>query len=108
MRMKNRKERGEPGKIYHVKNVIGRENLIQVGERMNSPMLYGLNIRESFMADRMGLGSTMLRITMYIGLDLVVGLVCLSRHENFAAVREVLASFPGPAQLSVTCSTERW
>ena len=27
-RTKNRKERGEPGKIYHVRNVIGRENLI--------------------------------------------------------------------------------
>ena len=27
-RMKNRKERGEPGKIYHVRNVICRENLI--------------------------------------------------------------------------------
>ena len=30
-RMKNRKERGEPGKIYHVKNIIGRENLITCG-----------------------------------------------------------------------------
>ena len=28
MQTKNRKERGEPGKIYHVRNVIGRENLI--------------------------------------------------------------------------------
>ena len=28
---KNRKERGEPGKIYHVRNVIGRENLITCG-----------------------------------------------------------------------------
>ena len=27
-RTKNRKERGEPGKIHHVRNVIGRENLI--------------------------------------------------------------------------------
>ena len=31
---KNRKERGEPGKIYHVRNVIGRESLITCG-RMN-------------------------------------------------------------------------
>ena len=31
MRTKNRKERGEPGKIYHVRNVIGRENLITSG-----------------------------------------------------------------------------
>ena len=29
--MKNRKERGEPGKIHHVRNITGREN---------SPMLY--------------------------------------------------------------------
>ena len=29
--MKNGKERGEPGKIYHVRNVIGRENLITCG-----------------------------------------------------------------------------
>ena len=26
------KERGEPGRIYHVKNVIGRENLITSGQ----------------------------------------------------------------------------
>ena len=31
-RTKNGKERGEPGKIYHVKNVIGRENLITCGQ----------------------------------------------------------------------------
>ena len=29
---KNRKERGEPGKIYQVKNVIGRESLITSGQ----------------------------------------------------------------------------
>ena len=29
---KNRKERGEPGKIYHVRNVIGRESLITCGQ----------------------------------------------------------------------------
>ena len=29
--MKNRKEWEEPGKIYHVKNVIGIENLITNG-----------------------------------------------------------------------------
>ena len=28
----NRKERGEPGKIYHMRNVIGRENLITCGQ----------------------------------------------------------------------------
>ena len=31
MRMKNQKERGEPGKIYHMRNVIGRKNLITCG-----------------------------------------------------------------------------
>ena len=30
-RTKNRKERGEPGKIYHVRNVTGREDLIARG-----------------------------------------------------------------------------
>ena len=30
--MKNQKERGEPGKIYHMRNVIGRENLITSGQ----------------------------------------------------------------------------
>ena len=30
--MINRKERGEPGKIYHVRNIIGRENLITSGQ----------------------------------------------------------------------------
>ena len=32
--MKNQKEKGEPGKIYHLRNVIGRENFITCG-RMN-------------------------------------------------------------------------
>ena len=36
------KERGEPGRIYHVRNVKGGENL-HVGERKNSPTLYGQN-----------------------------------------------------------------
>ena len=31
-RTKNQKERGEPGRIYHVRNVIGRENLITCGQ----------------------------------------------------------------------------
>ena len=29
----NRKEGGEPGKIYHVRNVIGRENLMTCGHK---------------------------------------------------------------------------
>ena len=32
VRTKNRKERGEPGKIYLVRNFIGRENLITSGQ----------------------------------------------------------------------------
>ena len=28
---KNRKERGEPGKIYHMRNIVSRENLITCG-----------------------------------------------------------------------------
>ena len=30
-RTKNQKERREPGKIYHMRNVIGKENLITCG-----------------------------------------------------------------------------
>ena len=55
------KERGEPGKIYHVRNVIGRENLITCGrtnEHAHALLpIYSFS-RESFMADRMGLDST--------------------------------------------------
>ena len=54
---------GEPGKIYHVRNVTGRENLITCG-RMNA-LAYALLTEysfshENFMADRTGLDSTML------------------------------------------------
>ena len=38
---KNQEERREPGKIYRMRNVIGKEDLLQVGEQMNLPMLYG-------------------------------------------------------------------
>ena len=62
-RTKRGKERGEPGKIYHVRNVIGRENLITCG-RTNEHAHALLTIYsfsgESFMADRTGLDSTML------------------------------------------------
>ena len=60
-RTKSGKERGEPGKIYHVRNVIGRENLITCG-RANEHTHALLTIysfsRESFMTDRTGLDST--------------------------------------------------
>ena len=60
-RTKNTKERGEPGKIYHVGNVIGRENLITCGQtnEFAHALIYSFS-RESFMADRTGLDSTML------------------------------------------------
>ena len=32
VRTKNKKESGEPGKIHHMRNVIGRENLITCGQ----------------------------------------------------------------------------
>ena len=57
----NRKERGEPGKIYHVRNVIGRENLIKSG--LTNELAHALWTEyhcESFMADRTGLGGTTL------------------------------------------------
>ena len=62
-RTKNRKEWGKPVKIYHVRSVIGRKNLITCGEWMNLPRFIEriyLFSYESFMADRTGLDSTML------------------------------------------------
>ena len=41
MWMKNQKARGEPSKFYHVRNAIGRENLITCGWTNESSMLYG-------------------------------------------------------------------
>ena len=55
------KERGEPGRIYHVRNVIGRENLITCGR--TNELAHAVRTedsRDSFMADRMGLDGTML------------------------------------------------
>ena len=60
-RTKNRKERGEPGKIYHVRNVIGRENLITCGRTNKLAHATWTEYScDSFMADRMGLDGTML------------------------------------------------
>ena len=60
-RTKNRKERREPGKIYHVRNVIGRENLITCGRTNELAHAAWTEYScDSFMADRMGLDSTML------------------------------------------------
>ena len=58
---KNLKKREEPGKIYHMRNVTGRENLIT--RQWTNELAHGLlteNSCESFMVDRMGLDSTML------------------------------------------------
>ena len=55
------KERGEPGRIYHARNVIGRENLITCGR--TNELAHALRTEyscDSFMADRMGLDGTML------------------------------------------------
>ena len=58
----NEKSKGK-GKIYHVRNVIGRENLITCGRTTEFAhallTIYSFS-RESFMADRTGLDSTML------------------------------------------------
>ena len=55
------KKRGEPGRIYHVRNVIGRENLITCGR--TNELAHAVQIEyshDSFMADRMELDGTML------------------------------------------------
>ena len=54
------KERGEPGKIYHVRNVIGRENLITCG--LTNELAHALlfSHKSFYMADRTGLDSTTL------------------------------------------------
>ena len=55
------KKRGEPGRIYHVRNVIGRENLITCGR--TNELAHAVRTEyssDSFMADRMGLDGTML------------------------------------------------
>ena len=55
------KERGEPGRIYHVRNVIGRENLITCGRTNELPHAVRTEYScDSFMADRMGLDGTVL------------------------------------------------
>ena len=59
---KSGKERGEPGKFYHVRNVIGRENLItcgQTNEHAHALLTINSFSCESFMADRTGLDSIM-------------------------------------------------
>ena len=55
------KERGEPGRIYHVRNVIGREDLITCGR--TNELAHAVRTEyscDSFMADRMGLDGTLL------------------------------------------------
>ena len=55
------KERGEPGRIYDVRNIIGRENLITCGRTNElAHTLWTEYSYNSFMADRMGLDGTML------------------------------------------------
>ena len=53
------KERGEPGRIYHVRNVIGREDLITCGRTNELAQAVRTECScDSFIADRMGLDST--------------------------------------------------
>ena len=47
------KERGEPGRIYHVRNVIGRENLITCGQTNElAHAVWTEYSCDSFMADK--------------------------------------------------------
>ena len=79
------KERGEPGRIYHMRNVIGRENLITCGRTNELAHAirtdYGCN---SFMADRMGQDGTML---------------------HYLAVRKAMVSVHKPvhSKITLTC-----
>ena len=59
------KERGEPGRIYHVRNVIGRENLITCGR--TNELAHAVRTEytcDSFMADRMGLDGTIVIVIL--------------------------------------------
>ena len=79
---KNRKERGEPGKIYHVRNVMGRENLITCGRTNElAHAVWTEYSCDSFMADRMGLDGTML---------------------HYLAVRKAMVSLHRPVHLKIT------
>ena len=64
MQTKNRKEGGEPGKIYHVRNIPGKENLITCERAKLTCPHFIVNIYlfscESFMADRTKLDGTTL------------------------------------------------
>ena len=81
-RTKNRKEWGEPGKIYHVRNVIGRENLITCGRTNElAHAVWTEYSCDSFMADRMGLDGTML---------------------HYLAVRKAMVSLHRPVHSKIT------
>ena len=72
----------ERGRIYHARNVIGRENLITCG-RMNelAHAVWTEYSCDSFMADRMGLDGTML---------------------HYLAVRKAMVSVYKPVHLKIT------
>ena len=76
------KKRGEPGRIYHVRNVIGRENLITCGR--TNELAHAVRTEyscDSFMADRMELDGTML---------------------HYLAVRKALVSVQKPVYSKIT------
>ena len=81
-RTKNRKERGELGRIYHVRNVIGKENLITHGRTNELTHASWLLIQlRKLMANRTGLGSTTL---------------------HYLAVRETMVSVHRPVHSKMT------
>ena len=62
----NQKKRGKPDKIYHMRNITSRQNLItceltnELTHALLSKIIIFLWHRKSFMVDRMGLDGTML------------------------------------------------
>ena len=98
---KKSKERGEPGRIYHVRNVISRENLITCG-RTNEPshaVDSTTRIHLRFMADRMGLDGTMLHY-------LAVRKAMVSVHKHVYSKMTLTYSLPG--KLTVALPVERF
>ena len=83
--MKNRKERGEPGKIHHVRNIIGIENLITCG-RMNE-LAHAVRTDTVFNCDSFYMGD----------LD--------GTMLHYLAVRKAMVSVHRPVHLKITLTT---
>ena len=81
------KERGEPGRIYPVRNVIGKENLITCGR--TNELAHAVRTEcscDSFMADRMGLDGTILQY-------LAVRKAMVSVHKHRGKMETFTAGF---------------